>query len=149
MRGRTVRVVSTHLEPASPTVQEAQTDELLAGPLKTKLPMVLLGDLNSAAGGVGARPGSTDTQSHNNLLAAGFTDAWTATHPGNPGFTCCQAPDLHNATSSLTQRIDYVLFRGKVTALTSTRVGHMQADRTPSGLWPSDHAGVRSVLKLR
>ncbi|MFD9339526.1 endonuclease/exonuclease/phosphatase family protein [Streptomyces sp. NPDC060028] len=149
VRGRTTRVVTTHLEPASPTVQEAQADELLAGPLKTKLPTVLLGDLNSAAGGVGAQPGSTDTQTHNKLLAAGFTDAWTATRPRNPGFTCCQAPDLRNPTSSLTQRIDYVLFRGKVSALTSNRVGHTQADRTPSGLWPSDHAGVSSVLQLR
>ncbi|MBT2540693.1 endonuclease/exonuclease/phosphatase family protein [Streptomyces sp. ISL-44] len=148
VRGRTTRVVTTHLEPAAPTIQEAQADELLAGPLNTKLPTVLLGDLNSAAGGVGATPG-TATQSHNKLLAAGFTDAWTATRPRNPGFTCCQAPDLRNLTSNLSQRIDYVLFRGKVTALATKRVGHTQADRTPSGLWPSDHAGVRGVLRLR
>lgn len=149
VHGHTTRVVTTHLEPASPTVQEAQTGELLAGPLNTAHPTVLLGDLNSAAGGVGAQPGSTATQTHNNLLAAGFTDAWTATRPGDPGFTCCQAPDLRNPTSSLTQRIDYVLFRGNITALTSNRVGDTPADRTPSGLWPSDHAGVRSVLQLR
>lgn len=148
VRGHTARVVTTHLEPASPTVQEAQAGELLAGPLKTKLPTVLLGDLNSAAGGVGATPG-TATQSYNILLAAGFIDAWTATRHRDPGFTCCQAPDLRNPTSSLTQRIDYVLFRGKVTARATDRVGESQADRTPSGLWPSDHAGVRSVLQLR
>lgn len=149
VRGHTARVVTTHLEPASPTVQEAQAAELLAGPLKTKLPSVLLGDLNSAAGGVGAQPGSTDTRTHDNLLAAGFTDAWTATHPRDPGFTCCQAPGLRNPVSNLTQRIDYVLFRGKVTALSTHRVGDTPADRTPSGLWPSDHAGVSSVLRLR
>ncbi|MEV8530287.1 endonuclease/exonuclease/phosphatase family protein [Streptomyces sp. NPDC051211] len=148
VRGRTARVVSTHLEPSSPAVQEAQAGELLAGPLDTKLPTVLLGDLNSAAGGVGATPG-TNTQTYNRLLAAGFTDAWTATRGRDPGFTCCQAANLRNAASSLTQRIDYVLFRGKVTALKTDRVGAEQADRTPSGLWPSDHAGVRSVLKLR
>ncbi|MFI1285866.1 endonuclease/exonuclease/phosphatase family protein [Streptomyces sp. NPDC020858] len=148
LRGHTARVVTTHLEPASPTVQEAQTDELLAGPLNTTLPTVLLGDLNSAAGGVGATPG-TATQSHNKLLAAGFTDAWSRTRPRNPGFTCCQAPDLRNLTSSLTQRIDYVLHRGKITAVATDRLGESRADRTPSGLWPSDHAGVRSVLRLR
>ncbi|MET9852518.1 endonuclease/exonuclease/phosphatase family protein [Streptomyces sp. NPDC006450] len=148
LRGRTARVVSTHLEPSAPAVQEAQAGELLAGPLNTTLPTVLLGDLNSAAGGVGATPGS-DTQSYNRLLAAGFTDAWTAVRPRDPGFTCCQASDLRNPTSSLTRRIDYVLLRGKVTALTAHRVGHARADRTPSGLWPSDHAGVRSVLRLR
>lgn len=149
VRGRTTRVVTTHLEPVSPPVQEAQANELLAGPLNTTLPTVLLGDLNSAAGGVGATPG-TATQTYGHLLAAGFTDAWTATRPRNPGFTCCQAANLINPTSSLTQRIDYVLFRGSgITALSSNRVGDTQADRTPSGLWPSDHAGVRSVLLLR
>jgi endonuclease/exonuclease/phosphatase family metal-dependent hydrolase len=148
LRGRTTRVVTTHLEPLVPAVQEAQTDELLAGPLNTTLPTVLLGDLNSAAGGVGSTPG-TDTQSYNHLLAAGFTDAWTATRPRNPGFTCCQAPDLRNPVSNLTQRIDYVLLRGRVSALATSRVGDAQADRTPSGLWPSDHAGVTSVLRLR
>ncbi|MFE4636803.1 endonuclease/exonuclease/phosphatase family protein [Streptomyces sp. NPDC056773] len=148
LHGRTARVVTTHLEPAAPAVQEAQTDELLAGPLNTTLPTVLLGDLNSAAGGVGATPG-TGTRSHERLLAAGFTDAWSATRPRDPGFTCCQAPDLRNTTSTLSQRIDYVLFRGKVKALTTYRVGNSRADRTPSGLWPSDHAGVASKLQLR
>lgn len=139
VRGHTTRVVSTHLEPGSPTVREAQADELLAGPLNTAHPAVLFGDLNSAPG----------TPTHNRLLGAGFTDAWTATHPRDPGFTCCQDADLRNPTSELTQRIDYVLFRGPISALASQRVGDNQADRTPSGLWPSDHAGVRSVLLLR
>ncbi|WP_328969483.1 endonuclease/exonuclease/phosphatase family protein [Streptomyces sp. NBC_00239] len=147
LHGRTARVVSTHLEPASRTVQEAQAAELLTGPLNTTLPAVLLGDLNSAAGGVGATPSSA-TQSHANLLAAGFKDAWTATRPRDPGFTCCQAPDLRNLASQLTQRIDYVLYRGDITARATQRVGARQADRTPSGLWPSDHAGLKSLLRL-
>ncbi|MFD7625034.1 endonuclease/exonuclease/phosphatase family protein [Streptomyces sp. NPDC059851] len=147
VHGRTTRVVSTHLEPLAPAVQEAQAGELLAGPLKTMLPAVLLGDLNSAAGGVGATPG-TNTRSYAQLLAAGFTDAWTVTRPRNLGFTCCQDADLRNPTSELSQRIDYVLYRGKIKALASHRVGEARADRTPSGLWPSDHAGVSSVLQL-
>ncbi|MCX5195612.1 endonuclease/exonuclease/phosphatase family protein [Streptomyces sp. NBC_00249] len=148
VHGRTTRVVTTHLEPAVASVQEAQADELLAGPLKTKLPTVLLGDLNSAAGGVGATPES-NTTSYDDILAAGFSDAWTATHRRDPGFTCCQAANLLNPTSSLAQRIDYVLYRGRITALSSDRVGDEQADRTPSGLWPSDHAGVTGELRLR
>lgn len=81
----------------------------------------------------------------------GFKDAWTANRhrPGGPGFTCCQAPDLRNAASSLTQRIDYVLSRGRIHALAADRVGENPADRTPSGLWPSDHADITSVLRLR
>ncbi|MEU9304685.1 endonuclease/exonuclease/phosphatase family protein [Streptomyces sp. NPDC048269] len=139
LRGHTARVVTTHLEPASPPVRLQQAAELLAGPLNTTLPAVLLGDLNSGPG----------TPPHNALLTAGFTDAWTATRHRNPGFTCCQDADLLNTTSKLTQRIDYVLFRGSITARASDRVGEAQADRTPSGLWPSDHAGVWSLLQLR
>ncbi|MER6315286.1 endonuclease/exonuclease/phosphatase family protein [Streptomyces sp. NPDC001581] len=150
LRGRSARVVSTRLEPAAPAVQEAQAAELLAGPLDTKLPTVLLGDLNSAAGGVGATP-ATATRSYDRLLAAGFQDVWTANRhrPRSPGFTCCRAPELRNAASGLTQRIDYVLFRGRINALTADLVGATPADRTPSGLWPSDHAGVTSALRLR
>jgi hypothetical protein len=29
------------------------------------------------------------------------------------------------------------------------RVGDQPGDRTPSGLWPSDHAGVIATLKIR
>ncbi|MFE2140497.1 endonuclease/exonuclease/phosphatase family protein [Streptomyces sp. NPDC059456] len=148
VRGRTTRVVNTHLEPLSPAVQQAQAAELLAGPLDTTLPTVLLGDLNSAAGGVGAVPGRTDTPTYGQLLAAGFSDAWTARHRKDPGFTCCQAADLRNIASTLSQRIDYVVFRNGIKAVSTHRVGAEQADRTPSGLWPSDHAGVWSLLRI-
>ncbi|MFE9928371.1 endonuclease/exonuclease/phosphatase family protein [Streptomyces sp. NPDC005533] len=149
LRGRPARVVTTQLEPADPAVQEAQAAELLAGPLATQLPTVLLGDLDSAAGGVGATP-TTGTRSHERLLAAGFTDAWTADRrrPRGPGFTCCQAPDLRNTASALSRRVDYVLFRGRISALTADLMGASPADRTPSGLGPSDHAGVTSALRL-
>ncbi|MCX4666047.1 endonuclease/exonuclease/phosphatase family protein [Streptomyces sp. NBC_01381] len=140
VHGRTTRVVSTHLENLSPAVQEAQGQELLDGPLDTGLPTVLLGDLNSPA------PGG---QTYQNLVDADFRDAWTSTHRNQPGFTCCQAADLRNPTSTLSRRLDYVLFRGGFTASASNRVGEQPADRTPSGLWPSDHAGVWSVLRLR
>jgi hypothetical protein len=152
VRGRTTRVVSTHLENLSPAVQVLQARELLDGPLNTRLPGVLVGDLNSAAGGVGAEPGRTDTRTYGDLLAAGFTDAWTARHRGDllaAGFTCCQDATLHNTASALRQRIDYVLFRGGLTALAAGRVGARPGDRTPSGLWPSDHAGVWGVLQPR
>jgi exonuclease III len=110
---------------------------------------VLAGDLNSAADGVGALPGRTDTRTHHDILAAGFTDAWTAVHDAEPGFTCCRPADLHDGMTNLSQRIDYVLFSGTITALATNRVGEAPGSLTPSGLWPSDHAGVRSVLQVR
>jgi endonuclease/exonuclease/phosphatase family metal-dependent hydrolase len=148
LRGRTTRVVNTHLESLNRAVQIAQGKELLRRPLHTGLPTVLLGDLNSAAGGVGAIPGESDTPTYANMLAAGFTDAWTEVHHGAPGFSCCQAADLRNRKSTLTERVDYVLSRRGLTASAAARTGNEPADRTPSGLWPSDHAGVWAVLQM-
>ncbi|MFC9247718.1 endonuclease/exonuclease/phosphatase family protein [Streptomyces sp. NPDC057136] len=138
VRGRTTHVVSTHLENLSVGVQQAQARELLEGPLDTGLPSVLLGDLNAA-------PDSSTYR----ILVPPFTDAWAATRRNNPGHTCCQDANLRNTESRLTQRLDYVLFRGGFTASVANRVGEDPADRIPSGLWPSDHAGVWSTLHLR
>lgn len=147
IRGRTVRIVNTHLERLSPVVQIAQGQEILAGPGSTSLPVVLLGDLNSAAG-AGGVPGESDTPTYANMLAAGFADAWSVKHGDDPGFTCCHAEDLLNLEPTLTERIDFVLLRGDIAVSTVVRIGHEVDDRTPSGLWPTDHAGVMAVLRV-
>jgi endonuclease/exonuclease/phosphatase family metal-dependent hydrolase len=141
IRGRVVRIVSTHLEPLSPLVQVAQALELLSGPAQTTLPLILLGDFNSAADG-------STTATYGLLTDAGLVDTWNAAHPGDPGPTCCQAADLLNPTSTLTHRIDIVFTRGEFEVLDSEIVGEELDDRTPAGLWPSDHAGVVSTLRL-
>jgi hypothetical protein len=148
LRGRTVRVVNTHLERFFPAVQVAQGQEILDGPADPTLsiPVVVLGDLNSAAGG-GAVPGESDTPTYGNFLAAGFTDAWSAKHGTKEGFTCCQTADLDDP-STLSERIDVALVRGSVSVASSGRFGDEESDRTPSGHWPSDHAGVTAVLRL-
>jgi len=137
--GPQFRFVATHLEAFSPAVQVAQGNELLAGPTATALPVVLAGDLNSRADGHG-------TPTYANLLAGGFEDAWTLAGDG-PGLTCCHPGDLHGSTA-FDKRIDYVLTRG-LTAVKADVVGEEEADRTTSGLWPSDHAGVVARLRLR
>jgi hypothetical protein len=63
------------------------------------------------------------------------------------GFTCCQKSNLRNDVSNLSRRIDYVFVRNDMEVQKAQRVGHRQIDRTPSGLWPSDHAGV--VARVR
>lgn len=77
----------------------------------------------------------------------GFRDAWSAA--GNDparGATCGQAADLANPSSSLRERIDYVLVRD-AEVLDCRVVGAEEADRSvPHGLWPSDHAGVVARL---
>jgi Endonuclease/Exonuclease/phosphatase family len=148
LRGQTFRFISTHLEqegPLSP-IQVAQGNELLSGPANTSLPVILAGDFNSRADGTG-------TQTYSNLIGAGFKDAWSVTHPGELGNTWGHDADLLNTTVNLTQRLDLVLFRNtlgvtpNLCALDADVVGDELGDRTPSGLWPSDHAGVVGTLR--
>src|SRR5215216_5454248 len=122
-------------------IQVAQGDELLSGPANTSLPVILVGDFNSRVDGTG-------TETYGNLIEAGFEDAWSATHPGELGNTWGHRADLLNTTVNLTQRLDLVLFRNNLCALDAEVVGDELADRTPSGLWPSDHAGVVASLGL-
>ena len=139
-KGDKARIVSTHLEPLSPIIQGLQADELLNGPGNTHLPVVFIGDFNSNADGTG-------TPTYTKLIDAGFIDAWTIKGKGN-GFTCCQADDLLNNDSSLTERTDLMMFRGDFKVKDIELVGNSQNDRTISGLWPSDHARIVATLKL-
>jgi endonuclease/exonuclease/phosphatase family metal-dependent hydrolase len=120
-------------------IQEAQANEILAGPGSTTLPLVLLGDFNSPTDGSGT--------TYNNLLAAGFHDAWAIAGSGD-GFTFGQADDLLNLNSMLDRRIDRVLFRGDFEVNEIDIWGEDPSDKTPSGLWPSDHAGVAARLLI-
>ncbi len=108
------------------------------------MPVIFAGDLNSTA------DSSLDPSfpTYQAVINAGFTDAWQAKRAPDPGFTCCQAPNLLNATSLLNHRIDLILFRGAFGIADVNLIGNQPSDRTPSGLWPSDHAGVTATLTL-
>jgi len=136
IRGKTFRFVNTHLEAFSATVRNPQAAELLAGPAATDLPTVVVGDFNSGPG--------LDLGAYGILLSGGFSDAW----PGGPGLTCCHKNDLHEANAPLTKRIDLVFTRGGFETISADVVGEQLGDRTSSGLWPSDHAGVVATLRL-
>jgi hypothetical protein len=82
------------------------------------------------------------------VINAGFLDAWKQKRAADPGFTCCQAPNLQNTVSLLNHRIDLVLFRGAFGIADIHLVGNSSTDRTPSGLWPSDHAGVVATMLI-
>ena len=135
LRGRTFRVVNTHLEPFSTPIQVAQAQELLAGPLASGRPALALGDFNSGPGRL--------TPVYGMLLDAGFVDA-----AAGAGLTCCHADDLRNPVPAFTQRIDLVLARGGFTPLRADVVGDEQAVRDALGLWPSDHGGPVATLRL-
>jgi endonuclease/exonuclease/phosphatase family metal-dependent hydrolase len=137
-----IRVFNTHLETQGAVpVQVAQADELLAIAATSPYPTVLLGDFNSAANP--SAPPDKVTPTYGMVLAAGYTDAWPLAHPNDEGLTCCHFElDLRDITQPFTQRIDFVFFRALDGVTFARIVGEELPDRTPSGLWPSDHAGV-------
>jgi hypothetical protein len=139
--------VNTHLEPAdfAAEVQVAQAAELQGALSAETAPTVLVGDLNSS-------PDGTPTPAARSFLEAGFEDAWA---PRGGGYTCCQEPSLRSPVSGLDRRFDLVFLRGFQLFEPGVRgsahaklVGARKSDRTPSGLWPSDHAGVVVDLQL-
>jgi len=144
MRHHRFRFVTTHLDSVSPAIRIAQAKELLLTAANTSLPVVMAGDFNIAAD-TSLDPSFPAYQA---MINAGFTDAWQSKRAPDPGFTAHQAENLLNPTSLLNHRIDLVLFRGGFGVADISLIGNRPADRTPSGLWPSDHAGVAATLRL-
>jgi hypothetical protein len=89
--GQIFRVINTHLE-TIPEIQVKQAREILSGPAKTELPLIITGDLNSNAT-------SSDTPTYSIFINEGFDDTWRKVGNG-PGFTCCQDADLLNDVSN-------------------------------------------------
>lgn len=140
------RVVSTHLTPREEgeAEQVLQAEELIAWLDGVATRAFVMGDLNTA-------PGLTWTDSYGRFTDAGFLDLWDAAEPNDPAPTCCQDNDLLNPISKLDRRFDIVFYRdveprgrdgigGRVQAV---HLGAEPDEKTPSGLWPSDHAGVQ------
>ncbi len=124
------------------TLRFTQGQEVVAGPAQTSLPVIFVCDCNS-------RADNTGTATYANLLAAGLEDAWLERHPHQAGLTCCQDEDLRNEASHFDQRIDLVLVRGGAHVHHVVRTGESEHDKTASGLWPSDHAGVVATVDFR
>ena len=140
--GKRFRFLNSHLEAfaGNEAVRTAQARELAAGPLQSTLPVVAVGDFNSNPGSAtGGAYGVLTSPSQGKLR-----DAWTATHPGDPGLTCCRAELLSVADAPFDQRLDLVLGVPQVKAQSATIVGLAQV----AGRYPSDHAGVVSTLRV-
>ncbi len=135
--GKKFRFVTTHLESDVEEVRAAQSAEMIAGPLHTDLPVILVGDLNSNANG------DATSLAYFNFVGAGFTDAWGLANPGQVINTCCNDALLMNPVPFVQPfgRIDHVLFRGGFTVRGARIVGAEPSDKI-RGLWPSDHAGI-------
>lgn len=136
--GKSFRLANTHLEAYSEQVRNLQAQELAASLTASPLPIVLTGDINSLPTDLAGAYGI--------LTSAGFVDGWVEAMDGTPGYTAGQTDDLTNVPSTIDHTVDYILHNqdGRIDALTGSGdiVGEELDDRTPSGLWPSDHAGV-------
>jgi endonuclease/exonuclease/phosphatase family metal-dependent hydrolase len=145
VRGRAFRFVTTHLDADSSAIQQAQVHQLISDAGNTGLPTVFAGDFNANA----SNPLDPTFAIYQTLLDNGFIDGWKRDHQSAPGFTCCQDANLQNSNSKLDQRIDLILLRGNLDIEDVDLVGNLPADRTPSGLWPSDHAGLVANITSR
>ena len=137
---RKFRFVNTHLEAFGDTkIREAQAKELLAGPLKAKTQVILVGDLNSGI----ARHNQPEKPGDDLAFKAlkGFKD--------NGARQSCCFPSLTDPAAKLDHTVDHVLTKPGLKTVRARVTGNDPAARTPSGLWPSDHGGVISRLRLR
>ncbi len=150
------RVANTHLEVGDRNdrfsdvngVQFLQALDFIFGVSATALPVTVMGDFNSSPSLFDARP------AYGLMALAGYRDLWYwRKGPYRPGFTCCQDEDLRNAVSALDERIDLVLTRlpraARLMPVKSKVVGTRDNEKTASGLWSSDHAGVVTTLKFK
>jgi endonuclease/exonuclease/phosphatase family metal-dependent hydrolase len=158
-RGRSFRFVNSHLEAfdsaASNTtnqgttlgrgdIRAAQASQLVGpgGPANSTGPVILLGDMNSDDDTVAD---NGDRNAYNALLAGGFTERSTA----NPLSCCLNDPFLvggPNSINDFDHQVDHVLAnKGKIKFVK----GFVDGRAPVNGLYPSDHAGVTSVLKIK
>jgi endonuclease/exonuclease/phosphatase family metal-dependent hydrolase len=134
VRGVKVHVVNTHLEAYSADFRLKQAQELVKGPLRSKLPTILIGDLNSGP----TLPKPEDRPPYQAIAKAGFKPARTA------AFSCC-FDDL-KLDAGWDHNVDWILTKPKLKLVRSFITGK---EKTPGGVHPSDHGGVVSVLRLK
>jgi endonuclease/exonuclease/phosphatase family metal-dependent hydrolase len=130
------RVVNAHLEAYSTDVRLRQAKELVAGPLRSRTPVILVGDLNSGP----KLDNPDDRPPYNAIAGAGFTPRRTAR------FSCC-FDDLTGA-GKWDHNVDWIMAKPskRVKLVRSFVTG---ATKLPEGLLASDHGGVVSTLRLR
>ncbi len=144
-----IRFVTTHLEDLPfIDVQVAQAQELATLLGAESKEVVLAGDFNSPA---------PYGEAVSYLASQGFVDTWTLNRRQDPagGLTWGHDPDLRNPNDQFTIRIDLVFVRlpGAFPSVNllgaSTEVwGDDLNERTATGMWPSDHAGIVVDLRL-
>ena len=147
VHGKPWLVVGTH--PAPNWTEAGKTPhitELLAAVAGATRPTIIAGDLNLL-------PTSAE---YGQMAVAGFADLWTLRNGKSPArYTCCHGDDetLRDPDDGLEKTIDYVMARGvpgyAIGPVQFTIFGDDLAERTTTGMWPSDHAGLFAGLVLQ
>ena len=146
LRGQTFRYICTHLEEETvPQLQVLQAQELLGGPAKTRLPVVITGDFNSDPL---HRDGSL---AYDVFTAANYRDAWAVLNPLDPagGLTWGHDEFLADPNTLFDRRIDFVFYRGSSFVSIQAEPIDMTLDRTQPPLWASDHAALAVELGIK
>jgi hypothetical protein len=161
--GQAYRFVNTHLEvqspspdPLSPLIQAFQATQLvftlsLLDPPPPGTELLVVGDINSSPEdppfpspyGPAYPPYqqlANGTDLLNSPISFPYTDIWTLRPGKPPGFTCCEAANLANGESMLYERIDVIFSLILPVRVKANVLNNKPEDKTPSGLWPSDHA---------
>lgn len=142
--------VDTHLEafdPPSvvPSIRAQQAEELTgqggAADPSNKLPVILVGDLNSDVK-TEVQPG--DGQAYRVVTGAGYRERSTS----KPLGCCIESVDLKGGSvSQMNHKVDHILTDDpKQVKLVSSAVTGREKH---NGWWDSDHAGLASTLEIR
>ena len=149
------RFINTHLEAFLPGPRLAQAEELVAkgGPTRTKLPTILVGDMNSDA--KGDPDGAGDPAAYKVIRKGGFKDAWTQIKKGDKGYVCCLKRETADDPPPFPadHRIDHIFTKqgkAKIKGVKAVKVGIDPKNRTKGSprLWPADHGGWVATFKL-
>ncbi len=142
IRGKSLRFFATHLEAAisatDPT-QVLQGQELIGIMEQSPIPVIVAGDFNSDASGLGVGPDLTPTASM--IVGAGYADVWQELRPSELGLTWpLYLEDIYAGPATPTERIDLIFARG---------FDFLDIDRLGAASpFPSDHAGVVATLRI-
>ena len=131
--GARFHFVNTQLEAYSASIRLQQAQDLVAGPLKSSLQKLLVGDLNSNSN----LPLLADRPPYLTIHNAGFAEERTSQ------VNCCFNDDL--VTGKWDHIVDHIMAKPAVTLVRSYVTGR---ETTPARRHPSDHGGVVSVLQI-
>jgi endonuclease/exonuclease/phosphatase family metal-dependent hydrolase len=157
INGRHYRIVNTHLEAFGSYIRLVQAGQLVSYFANETLPVVMMGDFNTD-NLTPPNPYMDETYQLMTGSTGGYYDAWDYNLYGHQsdGMTYGHASDLMNPDVNLYERIDFVFVgntgpgagHNPIGPVYAEVIGDELADRTVSGLWPSDHAGIIARLHI-